>query len=77
LPSLLNFVPHAQLRFATSELVSPTEPAANIIPQGKTGIVCVKTKRALIVAHYGETVQPGEAAKVAETIADKLIAATY
>ncbi|KAI5815193.1 Pfy1 profilin [Pyronema omphalodes] len=45
--------------------------------KGKTGIVCVKTKRALIVAHYGETVQPGEAAKVAETLADKLIAATY
>jgi len=43
----------------------------------KTGILCVKTKQAILVAHYGEAVQPGEAAKVVESLADCLIGVGY
>jgi len=45
--------------------------------QGKEGIVCVKTKQAVLVAHYPETVQPGEAAKIVEALADYLIGVGY
>ncbi|PUU81250.1 profilin [Tuber borchii] len=45
--------------------------------QGKAGIVCVKTKQAILVAHYGETVQPGEAATTVEKLADYLIGVGY
>jgi len=43
----------------------------------KEGICCVKTKQCILVAHYPETVQPGEAAKVVETLADYLITTNY
>ncbi|KAL7275809.1 profilin, required for normal timing of actin polymerization in response to thermal stress [Rhizina undulata] len=45
--------------------------------KGKEGICCVKTKQAILVAHYPETVQPGEAAKVVEQLADYLIGVGY
>ncbi|KAH0615096.1 uncharacterized protein H6S33_000732 [Morchella sextelata] len=45
--------------------------------QGKEGVCCVKTKQAILVAHYPETVQPGEAAKVVEQLADYLIGVGY
>jgi len=45
--------------------------------QGKTGIVCVKTKQAILVAHYGEAVQPGQAATTVEKLADYLIGVGY
>ncbi|KAK2737826.1 profilin, required for normal timing of actin polymerization in response to thermal stress [Myotisia sp. PD_48] len=40
--------------------------------QGKTGIVIVKTKRALLLAHYPETVQPGQATNTVEALGDYL-----
>ncbi|KAA8909086.1 profilin [Sphaerosporella brunnea] len=43
----------------------------------KTGIICVKTKLAILVAHYPETVQPGEAVKIVEGLADYLIGVGY
>lgn len=45
--------------------------------QGKAGVCCIKTKQAILVAHYPETVQPGEAAKVAEQLGDYLIGVGY
>ncbi|KAI9679017.1 MAG: profilin, required for normal timing of actin polymerization in response to thermal stress, partial [Trizodia sp. TS-e1964] len=39
----------------------------------KHGVVAVKTKQAIIVAHYPETVQAGTAANAVETLADYLI----
>lgn len=50
---------------------------AFIMLQGKEGIVTVKTKQAILVAHYPETIQPGEAAKVVEQLADYLIGVGY
>ncbi|RPB23491.1 Profilin, actin-and phosphatidylinositol 4,5-bisphosphate-binding protein [Terfezia boudieri ATCC MYA-4762] len=44
---------------------------------GKQGICCVKTKQAILVAHYPENVQSGEAAKVVEALADYLISVGY
>jgi len=45
--------------------------------QGKTGISIVKTKQAILVAHYGEGTQAGNAAQVVEALADYLIKAGY
>jgi profilin len=39
--------------------------------------VCVKTKQAVLIAHYAETVQPGEAATIVEKLADYLISVGY
>jgi len=43
----------------------------------KEGICCVKTKQAILVAHYPDGVQSGEAAKVVEALADYLIGVGY
>ncbi|KAI5782709.1 profilin [Geopyxis carbonaria] len=45
--------------------------------KGKVGVCCVKTKQAVLIASYPETVQPGEAAKVVEQLADYLIGVGY
>ena len=45
--------------------------------QGKEGMVIVKTKQALLVAHYPETVQPGQTTFVVEKLADYLIGVGY
>jgi len=45
--------------------------------QGKEGIICVKTKQSILIAHYPETVQPGEATKVVEQLGDYLIGVGY
>ncbi|KAI5794456.1 hypothetical protein DFH27DRAFT_484944, partial [Peziza echinospora] len=45
--------------------------------KGKEGFCAVKTKQAIIVAHYPETTQPGEAATVIEKLADYLIGVGY
>jgi profilin len=42
-----------------------------------TGIVAVRTKQALLIAHYAAPTQPGEATKVAEQLADYLISVGY
>eukprot|EP00158_Paraphelidium_tribonemae_P001773 Partr_v1_DN24792_c0_g1_i1_m37177 putative Binds to actin and affects the structure of the cytoskeleton. At high concentrations, profilin prevents the polymerization of actin, whereas it enhances it at low concentrations (By len=45
--------------------------------QGSGGIICVKTKAAVLIALYTEAVQPGEATKVVEQLADYLISVNY
>ena len=45
--------------------------------QGKEGVMIVKTKQALLIAHYPETVQPGEAATTVEKLGDYLIGLGY
>lgn len=48
-----------------------------LIFQGQGGVVCVKTKQAVLVGVYDEPVQPGEATKVVEGLADYLISVNY
>ena len=50
---------------------------ANTGEQGKTGIIIVKTKQALLVTHYPETVQPGTATNTVEKLGDYLIGVGY
>ena len=45
--------------------------------KGTGGIITVKTGRAVIIAVYGDSLQPGQAANVAEKLADYLIDAGY
>lgn len=40
-------------------------------------MMIVKTKQALLVTHYPETVQPGQAVNVVEKLADYLIGVGY
>ncbi|PGH11960.1 hypothetical protein AJ80_06926 [Polytolypa hystricis UAMH7299] len=40
--------------------------------KGKEGIIIVKTKQALLIAHYPETVQPGSATNTVETLGEYL-----
>ena len=46
-------------------------------PQGKEGVVIVKTTQAMLVTHYPETVQPGPAANTVEQLADYLVGVGY
>ncbi|KAI1922848.1 profilin, required for normal timing of actin polymerization in response to thermal stress [Ophidiomyces ophidiicola] len=45
--------------------------------KGKEGIVIVKTKKALLIAHYPETIQPGAATNTVETLGDYLSGLGY
>jgi len=45
--------------------------------KGREGVVIVKTSQAILIAHYPETVQPGNAANVVEQLADYLIKSGY
>ncbi|KAI0013123.1 profilin [Xylariaceae sp. FL0662B] len=45
--------------------------------QGRTGICAVKTKQAVIIAHYGETQVVGNATLTVEALADYLIKVGY
>ncbi|KAK4112294.1 Profilin/allergen [Canariomyces notabilis] len=45
--------------------------------QGKTGICIVRTKQAILIGHYGENVQAGNATQTVEALADYLIGAGY
>jgi len=45
--------------------------------KGKEGVMIVKTKQAILIAHYPETVQPGEAATTVEKLGDYLIGVGY
>ena len=58
-----------------SSCVSIAELAG--VLQGKEGIMCVKTQQAILIAHYPETVQPGNATTVVEKLADYLIGVGY
>ncbi|KAH8681473.1 profilin [Xylariales sp. PMI_506] len=44
---------------------------------GRTGIVVVKTKQAILVGHYGESVIAGNATSTVEALADYLVKAGY
>lgn len=46
-------------------------------PQGREGVVIVKTIKAILVTHYPESVQPGAAANTVEQLADYLIKVGY
>lgn len=41
------------------------------------GVVCVRTKQTVLIAHYPPTVQAGEATKIVEQLADYLISVQY
>ncbi|KAJ1332521.1 hypothetical protein BSLG_008823 [Batrachochytrium salamandrivorans] len=43
----------------------------------KSGVVMVKTKQAILIGIYEDPVQPGEANKVVEGLADYLISVNY
>lgn len=45
--------------------------------QGKEGIVIVKTKQALLIAHYPENVQPGQCVTTVEKLGDYLTGVGY
>ncbi|CZR63898.1 probable profilin [Phialocephala subalpina] len=45
--------------------------------QGKEGIVIVKTTQAILIGHYPENVQAGNAAVVVEKLADYLVGLGY
>ncbi|KAJ3383484.1 profilin, required for normal timing of actin polymerization in response to thermal stress [Lobulomyces angularis] len=45
--------------------------------KGAGGVICVKTKQAILIGVYDEPVQPGEATKVVENLADYLISVNY
>ncbi|KAK3987855.1 putative profilin [Cladorrhinum sp. PSN332] len=44
---------------------------------GKTGIAIVKTKQAILVGHYGENTQAGNATQTVEALADYLTGLGY
>ncbi|KAK9450290.1 profilin [Limtongia smithiae] len=45
--------------------------------KGAEGLVIVRTTQAILLAHYPEGVQPGEATKIVEQLADYLISVGY
>ncbi|KAI2465488.1 profilin [Annulohypoxylon bovei var. microspora] len=45
--------------------------------QGRSGISVVKTKQAIIIAHYPESVQAGNSTQTVEALADYLIKVGY
>ncbi|KAJ3138793.1 profilin, required for normal timing of actin polymerization in response to thermal stress [Physocladia obscura] len=45
--------------------------------QGSGGVVCVKSKMAILIGVYADPTQPGEATKVVEALADYLISVGY
>ncbi|KAL2046675.1 hypothetical protein ABVK25_011647 [Lepraria finkii] len=45
--------------------------------KGREGMIIVKTKQALLLAHYPETVQPGSASLTVEKLGDYLIGVGY
>ncbi|BFZ61220.1 profilin, required for normal timing of actin polymerization in response to thermal stress [Saitoella coloradoensis] len=45
--------------------------------KGQEGLVCVRTKQSILIAHYPDTTQPGEATKIVEQLGDYLISVGY
>jgi len=58
-------------------VVTRAEDRSLYARKGRTGIVAVKTKQAIIVGHYGEEQQAGNAAHAVESLADYLIGVGY
>lgn len=58
-------------------VVTKIEERSLYCRQGRTGIIAVKTKQAVLVGHYGEGIQAGNAAQTIEALADYLIKAGY
>ncbi|KAI1248715.1 hypothetical protein MGN70_009915 [Eutypa lata] len=58
-------------------VVTKIEDRSAYCRQGRNGIVVVKTKQAILVGHYGENVQAGNAAQTVEALADYLIKVGY
>jgi len=58
-------------------VVTKIEDRSMYCRQGRTGIVVVKTKQAVLVGHYGEDMQAGNAAQTVEALADYLIKVGY
>ena len=54
-----------------------TEELIQSIPQGKEGVVIVKTTLAILVAHHPDNVQSGAAANTVEQLGDYLIGVGY
>ncbi|KAI1852442.1 hypothetical protein JX265_011075 [Neoarthrinium moseri] len=53
------------------------EDRSAYLRHGRTGVVVVKTKQAILVGHYGENVQAGNATQTVEALADYLIKVGY
>ncbi|KAK7747763.1 profilin, required for normal timing of actin polymerization in response to thermal stress [Diatrype stigma] len=70
---------HAEGVHVNSEryVVTKIDERSMYCRQGKTGIVVVKTKQAILVGHYPEHVQAGNAAQTVEALADYLIKVGY
>jgi profilin len=45
--------------------------------QGREGVVIVKTKQALLITHYPESVQPGNATNTVEKLGAYLVGVGY
>ncbi len=45
--------------------------------QGREGVVIVKTKQAILITHYPETIQPGTAANTGEKLGAYLVGVGY
>ena len=48
-----------------------------MLKQGREGIVIVKTKQALLITHYPESVQPGQATNTVEKLGEYLSGVGY
>lgn len=47
------------------------------VMQGREGIVIVKTTQAILIGHYGDGVQAGNAASTVENLGDYLVKSGY
>lgn len=54
-----------------------TRPDTETLPQGREGVVIVKTKQAILIAHYGEAMIAGNSTTTVESLADYLIKLGY
>jgi len=59
-------------RYESSQFVTKVSRA-----QGRTGICAVKTNQAIIIGHYGEDQQVGNATVTVEALADYLVGLSY
>ena len=49
----------------------------SVVVQGKEGVVIVKTKQTLLITHYPDTIQPGQAATTVEKVGGYVVGAGY